>query len=70
MTFYTHEPNNIIRYPFPQLRQAIVCEFLPLCLERAKANDFVTVSACLEALTSLACAIEGFPLGDLLVENW
>lgn len=37
--------------------QAIVCEFLPLCLERAKANDFVTVSAFLEVLLNLMQAV-------------
>lgn len=30
--------------------QAVVCEFLPLCLERARANAFVTVATFLEAL--------------------
>lgn len=37
--------------------QAIVCEFLPLCLERAKANPFVTVSTFLEVLLDLMQAV-------------
>jgi len=37
--------------------QAIVCEFLPLCLERAKANPFVTVGTFLEVLLDLMQAV-------------
>ncbi|CAJ1350250.1 unnamed protein product [Effrenium voratum] len=37
--------------------QAVVCEFLPLCLERAKANAFVRVPVLLEVLVDLLQAV-------------
>ena len=39
--------------------QAIVCEFLPLCLERAKANPFVTIGTFLEAQWLLRALLVG-----------
>ena len=38
--------------------RAIVCEFLPLCLERARANPFVTVRTLLQVLVELLQAVQ------------
>ena len=38
--------------------RAIVCEFLPLCLERARANPFVTVKTLLQVLVELLQAVQ------------
>ena len=38
--------------------RAVVCEFLPLCLERARSNPFVTVRTLLQVLVELLQAVQ------------
>ncbi|CAE7667573.1 CNGA3 [Symbiodinium sp. CCMP2456] len=48
--------------------RAVVCEFLPLCLERACSNPFVKVSALLQVLVELLKAVHAAAeQGDLIV---
>ena len=44
--------------------QAVVCEFLPLCLERARSNPFVTVAALLQVLVELLRAVRSAAPGS------
>ena len=48
--------------------RAVVCEFLPLCLERARSNPFVKVSALLQVLVELLRAVRAAAeQGDFIV---
>eukprot|EP00439_Symbiodinium_sp_Y106_P049136 s484_g6.t1 len=48
--------------------RAVVCEFLPLCLERARSNPFVKVSALLQVLVELLRAVHAAAeQGDFIV---
>lgn len=57
------------RAVFPSVLEAFVCEFLPLCLERAKANPYVTLGHFLEVLVDLLQGIRAAALNKgLLVQ--
>lgn len=49
--------------------KAMMCEYLPQCLENARSNPFVTLSAFLEVLVDLLQAVRAVAEGSCMVVN-